>query len=271
MTASVAVAQTPVSSQWPSTILTIYSTAGGSVTKPYEGSQVYNWGEYPLQLHLLAVPDAGYRFCQWTGDVDRIVNIHSADTAIWIGGDCSWWEWHTTIIASFAPSVSTPTPTPTPTPATGNDTCFIATASAINPDKDINVQTLRKFRDDFLLNNDVGVGFVSTYYTLSPPVADFIEQHPSLKPTIRFGLLPSVVISSSALKIPLSVKIGVLVSIIIITALLLVFTTKVHRKKGCDADFLQILTNYSYKKFIEYWQRDNNKLVCCHHARKRLW
>ena len=75
--------------------------------------------------------------------------------------------------------------------------CFIATAVSGNPDNDSNVQTLRKFRDENLLNNSIGSEIVSTYYELSPPVADFINDHPALKPVVRIGLLPAVGVSET--------------------------------------------------------------------------
>jgi hypothetical protein len=74
--------------------------------------------------------------------------------------------------------------------------CFIATA-ACGPD-DGNVETLRAFRDSHLTTDSVGSGFVSAYYRLSPPVAEFIDDHPALKPVVRVALLPAVGVSEGA-------------------------------------------------------------------------
>ena len=73
----------------------------------------------------------------------------------------------------------------------GGGGCFIATAaygSYIAP----NVRVLRKFRDRFLLTNTVGRAFVDFYYTYSPPVANFIANHDTLRALVRWSLLPVV-------------------------------------------------------------------------------
>jgi uncharacterized protein YkwD len=59
--------------------LTILSTAGGSVTNPGEGTFTYAEGEV---VNLLAEPEDGYQFVNWTGDVSNIANVNSALTAI---------------------------------------------------------------------------------------------------------------------------------------------------------------------------------------------
>jgi hypothetical protein len=59
--------------------LTIASTAGGSVTTPGEETSTYVKGE---MVNLVATPDAGYRFVNWTGDVGTIGNVNGATTTI---------------------------------------------------------------------------------------------------------------------------------------------------------------------------------------------
>ena len=84
----------------------------------------------------------------------------------------------------------------------GGGGCFIATAaygSLMEP----HVKTLRDFRDRFLLGNRVGDSFIHLYYTYSPPIADFIKKHDSLKAMVRVSLLPVVGASLMALKIGL--------------------------------------------------------------------
>ena len=81
--------------------LTITSTTGGSVTEPGEGTFTYAEDEV---VNLKAVPDAGYVFVDWTGDVSTIANVDAKDTTITMYGNY-------TITANFE-STSTPTPTP---------------------------------------------------------------------------------------------------------------------------------------------------------------
>jgi len=64
--------------------LTISSTAGGSVTEPGEGVFTYDEGTV---VDLVAIPDAGYRFVQWTGDVGTIADVHDASTTITMNGN----------------------------------------------------------------------------------------------------------------------------------------------------------------------------------------
>ncbi len=124
-----------------------------------------------------------------------------------------------TVWDSSGPPTPTPTPVPTDTPPpTINTDCFIATAASGNPDNDASVQTLRSFRDNNLLNNSVGSSLVNTYYDVSPPVAEFIDDHPALKPAVRIGLLPSVGISDAANGMALPTKI-VLLGVLLLTGL----------------------------------------------------
>ena len=82
----------------------------------------------------------------------------------------------------------------------GGGGCFIATAAYGSPMAS-QVKLLRQFRDNFLLTNVIGKGFVHLYYTYSPPVADFIAEYDSLRAIVRLSLLPVVEISWTALKI----------------------------------------------------------------------
>ena len=73
--------------------LTISSTSGGSVTTPNEGVFTYNAG---VMVRLVAEPEAGYHFVNWTGDVDTIFDVSAATTTITMHGDHK-------ITANFAP------------------------------------------------------------------------------------------------------------------------------------------------------------------------
>jgi hypothetical protein len=64
------------------------------------------------------------------------------------------------------------------------DWCFIATAAYGTPTA-AEIDVLRQFRDQFLLHNPPGRAFVSIYYKLSPPVADFISEHEVLRTVVR--------------------------------------------------------------------------------------
>ena len=134
-----------------------------------------------------------------------------------------------TIVATDAPT-PTPTPatTPTPTPPAepvgggggGGGFCFIATA-AYGSSLDSHVDTLRSFRDQYLETNPIGSAFVSLYYKVSPPMADFIDEHPTLKPIVRAGLWPAVAMSSVALNTTLAEKAVILVAMALFTAVLI--------------------------------------------------
>ena len=72
--------------------LTISSTGGGSVTSPGEGTFTYDEGTV---INLVAEPDDGYRFENWTGDVSSIADVNAATTIITTDNDYS-------ITANFA-------------------------------------------------------------------------------------------------------------------------------------------------------------------------
>jgi hypothetical protein len=86
--------------------------------------------------------------------------------------------------------------------------CFIATAAYGTPMAE-EVQILREFRDKYLLTNPPGRAFVDFYYRVSPPIAEFITEHPVLKPIVRVGLVPAVVMSTVAVNTTPAAKMAI--------------------------------------------------------------
>ncbi len=103
--------------------------------------------------------------------------------------------------------------TMTPAQEDNGGGCFIATA-AYGSYLDNHVDTLRSFRDGFLENE-----FVSAYYKVSPPIADFIDAHPAFKPAVRAALMPAVGVSEVAVGMGLASKVGVAMSAPLISGL----------------------------------------------------
>jgi hypothetical protein len=75
--------------------------------------------------------------------------------------------------------------------------CFIATAAYGTPMAE-EIQILREFRGEYLLTNPLGQALANIYYSASPPLAEFITDHPGLKPVVRAGLAPAVAASALA-------------------------------------------------------------------------
>jgi hypothetical protein len=98
-----------------------------------------------------------------------------------------------------------------------NPGCFIATAAYGTPMAD-EVQTLREFRDEYLLTNPVGRAFVGFYYEISPPIAKFVAEHPVLKPIVRAGLVPAVVMSTIAVNTTPAEKVATLAFLALVSA-----------------------------------------------------
>ena len=103
--------------------------------------------------------------------------------------------------------------------------CFIATAAYGTPmAKEIGI--LREFRDQYLLTNPAGEALVELYYKTSPPIANFITEHPALKPVVRAALVPAIAMSTVAVNTTLVQKIVIVGSMALVSVLLVVWIRK---------------------------------------------
>jgi hypothetical protein len=93
------------------------------------------------------------------------------------------------------------------------------------------IQVLREFRDEYLLTNPLGQALVDLYYRVSPPIAGFITEHPSLKPIVRAGLVPAVAMSAVAVNIAPAEKIAITGLLALLAAALAVWAKR-RRDRG---------------------------------------
>jgi len=186
--------------------LTVSSTTGGSVIDPGEGLFSYPLG---TEVSLVAEAASDYQFFYWSGDVNTFADIDDASTTIIINGDYS-------VTANFGKP--------------GFFQCFIATAAYGTPMAE-EIEILRKFRDEYLLTNPIGATLVEFYYRVSPPIAQFITEHPSLKPIVQAGLLPAVAISTMAVNTTVDEKTIGAVLLVLISVALAVWATR-RRGRG---------------------------------------
>ncbi len=113
---------------------------------------------------------------------------------------------------------------------TGTGSCFIATA-AYGTAMAEEIQILRDFRDQYLLANPVGQTMVELYYSTSPPVADFIAEHPSLKPMVRIWLAPVVTVSGVVVNTTATEKVTIIGLLILTSAIATIWVTR-HRGRA---------------------------------------
>jgi len=185
--------------------LTIDSTDGGSVSEPGEGTFACDEGAV---VNLVAEADEDYRFDNWTGDIDTIDDADAAIATITMEGDYS-------ITANFR---------------TAGGACFIATAAYGTPMAE-EIEILREFRDEYLLTNPLGRAFVDFYYRTSPPIAEFITGHPSLKPIVRAGLLPAVAMSGLAIDTTPAEKMAIVGLLALVSVALAIWATRRRNRR----------------------------------------
>ena len=73
-----------------------------------------------------------------------------------------------------------------------DDFCFIATAAYGTPTA-VEIDELRRFRDEYLRKSYLGNVFIKFYYANSPPIAKYISEHESLRTMVREGFVEPVV------------------------------------------------------------------------------
>jgi len=185
--------------------LTIDSTDGGSVSEPGEGTFACDEGTV---VNLVAEAEEDYRFDNWTGDIDAIDDADAAIATITMNDDYS-------ITANFR---------------TAGGACFIATAAYGTPMAD-EIEILREFRDGYLLTNPLGQALTDLYYNVSPPIAEFITEHPRLKPIVRVGLLPAVVMSTAVVNTTPAEKMAI-VGLLVLVLVALAVCAKRRRGRG---------------------------------------
>ena len=189
----------------PVALLTVSSNIGGSVTTPGEGIFYCPLG---IEVGLVAEPVSGFQFTHWSGDVDTIADVDAVETTITMDSSYS-------IRANFSGAGSL---------------CFIATAAYGTPMAE-EIEILRDFRDEYLLTSPVGQALVEFYYRVSPPIADFITEHPSLKPIVRAGLLPAVAMSVVAVNTTPAEKIAIAGLLALVSVALAIWATR-RRDRG---------------------------------------
>jgi hypothetical protein len=189
----------------PVALLMVSSTEGGSVTTPGEGTFFYPLGN---MVTLVAEASGGYQFASWSGDVDTIADVDAATTTITMDSSYS-------VRADFR-QTSSP--------------CCTATAAYGTPMAQ-EITILRQFRDEYLLTNPVGKTLVGFYYRVSPPVAEFITEHPSLKPIVRAGLAPALAMSTLAVNTTPVEKVVVVGLLVLVSVAVAIWATR-RRGRG---------------------------------------
>ena len=113
--------------------------------------------------------------------------------------------------------------------------CFIATAAYGSP-LESHVKTLRNFRDSYLLSWKLGRKIVRIYYRYSPPVANFIAAHDTLKTVVRIALLPIIGFAYVSLNLGVTITVTLLVIVFVLTVIIALFSQRRIWGKSSIAD-----------------------------------
>ena len=111
--------------------------------------------------------------------------------------------------------------------------CFIATAAYGTPMAE-EIKILREFRDVYLLTNPAGQAFVDFYYKVSPPIAEFITEHPSLQPMVRAGLVPAVAMSTVIVNTTMAENMAIVVLLVFVSVAVAIW---VIRRRGRSPEY----------------------------------
>ena len=103
--------------------------------------------------------------------------------------------------------------------------CFIATAAYGSPLAE-RVETLRRFRDQWLIHNSAGRSFVDFYYRHSPAVADFISSSRTAQTATRALLYPVTIVAGASIGQPADV-----VQFILMLGILMTIFVFLHRRR----------------------------------------
>jgi len=193
----------------PAALLLVSSTEGGSVTSPGEGTFPCALGSMVI---LMAEASNGYQFASWSGDVDAIADVNAATTTITMDSSYS-------IRADFQ--------------ATSSPCCTATAAYGTPMAKGITI--LRQFRDEYLLTNALGEILADAYYRVNPPIAEFITEHPSLKPIVRAGLTPAVAMSTIVINTTPAEKTAIAGLFVLVSVALAVWATRQRRQRSQHA------------------------------------
>jgi len=97
------------------------------------------------------------------------------------------------------------------------------------------IDVMRQFRDEYLLTNPAGQALVGLYYEISPPMAEFIDENPSLKPIVRVGLVPAVALPTVAVSTTLAGKIAIAGGLALVSMGLAVWLRRRACGRGIDS------------------------------------
>jgi len=177
------------------------SAGSGGTTVPQPGTYIY---DHAARISIIAVPDDGYNFSEWSGDVSRT----DASLSITMDSDKS-------INASFSIKVIEEEIDDV-WEEVNKSPCFIATAAYGSPLHPY-VRILKDFRDKFLMSNKLGREFVELYYKYSPFAANLIAKHKVLKLIVQVNLLSLVIFSYSMVHLGPSATLFIFIFIVLLS------------------------------------------------------